>query len=61
MAFMGVSASGGIASTEIAPLAESAAPSLFAAVQEQIGLKLESGKGPVELLVIDHVEKPSAN
>jgi uncharacterized protein (TIGR03435 family) len=49
------------ASTEIASPAESAAPSLFAAVQEQIGLKLESGKGPVELLVVDHLEKPSAN
>jgi uncharacterized protein (TIGR03435 family) len=36
-------------------------PSMFSAIQEQLGLKLESAKAPVELLVIDHVEKPSAN
>jgi uncharacterized protein (TIGR03435 family) len=34
---------------------------VFAAVQEQLGLKLESAKGPVEFLVIDHVERPTAN
>jgi uncharacterized protein (TIGR03435 family) len=32
-------------------------PDLFTAVQEQLGLKLEQRKGPVELLVIDHLEK----
>jgi len=32
-------------------------PNLFAAVQEQLGLKLEQRKGPVDLLVIDHLEK----
>jgi uncharacterized protein (TIGR03435 family) len=37
------------------------APDIFIAMQEQLGLKLESTKGPVELLVIDHVEKPDAN
>ena len=36
-------------------------PSLFTAMQEQLGLKLESQKGPVDTIVIDHIEKPSEN
>jgi bla regulator protein blaR1 len=36
-------------------------PSIFSAIQEQLGLKLESARAPLEVLVIDHVEKPSPN
>jgi uncharacterized protein (TIGR03435 family) len=36
-------------------------PSIFTAVREQLGLRLDAGKGPVEYLAIDSVERPSAN
>jgi uncharacterized protein (TIGR03435 family) len=38
-----------------------AGPTFFTALEEQLGLKLEAAKGPVDTLVIDHVEKPSEN
>lgn len=40
---------------------DSAAPSILTALQEQLGLRLESGRGQVEVLVIDSVERVSAN
>jgi uncharacterized protein (TIGR03435 family) len=41
--------------------AADAPPPLFTALQEQLGLKMDAGKVPVEVLALDHVEKPSAN
>ena len=40
------------------PAADPDGPNLFTAVQEQLGLKLESARGPVEVIVIDRLEKP---
>ena len=44
-----------------APITDNSAPSLFTAIQEQLGLRLEPAKEPVPVLVIDHIDQPSAN
>lgn len=46
---------------EPGPAPDPSGPSLFTALQEQLGLKLEAQKGPVEMLIIENAEKPSEN
>lgn len=40
---------------------DASGPSMFTAIEEQLGLMLKAHKGPVDVIVIDHVEKPSTN
>jgi uncharacterized protein (TIGR03435 family) len=42
-------------------LPDATGPTIFTAIQEQLGLKLESTKGPVEIINIDSIERPSEN
>jgi bla regulator protein BlaR1 len=58
---MSAAAQGGGSRSDDAPPPDSSAPSIFTAIQEQLGLRLESRKVPVEILVIDHVQAPSEN
>jgi len=44
-----------------AGLSDSSGPSIFTALHDQLGLQLESQKGPVETLIIESAEKPSPN
>lgn len=44
-----------------AALSPEEAPTLVIAIEEQLGLKLVSGKGPMDVIVIDHIERPSGN
>jgi uncharacterized protein (TIGR03435 family) len=49
------------ASEDQAASGDSSGPSIFTAIQEQLGLRLESTKAPLDVLVIDHIERPSEN
>jgi bla regulator protein blaR1 len=55
------STTGSSQDSDTAPLPDPSGTSIFTALQEQLGLKLETKKAPVDVLVITHVERPSGN
>jgi len=54
-------ASVGAAGSSTASAEDPSAPSLFTALQEQLGLRLDSQKGAVDGIVIDHIDMPTPN
>jgi uncharacterized protein (TIGR03435 family) len=54
-------AASGAQSADRASSSESSGPSLFTALREQLGLRLESTKAPVDTIVIEHIERPTEN
>jgi uncharacterized protein (TIGR03435 family) len=58
---LNASPGGGRGGANPAASGDSEPASIFTILQEELGLKLDSGKGPVEVIVIDHIERPSDN
>jgi len=63
LAFLPDQATGGLPNPGpgLMPAPPPDAVTIFTALQEQLGLKLDSDKGPVEVLIVDTVERPSDN